>query len=144
MGIPLLRGRDFVSSDNHDSPQVAIISQSLARQSFGNGDPIGQLIECGLDSDHIWMTIVGVVADVRQASPGATPGPTLYMPLAQHPFYANQIHIVLRTGVAPAALIPTVRARIHGVNSRHRHPLHHHGRDDWRIRRRATLPHRPD
>jgi predicted permease len=116
MNIPLLRGRDFAGSDNHDSPQVAIVSQSLARQSFGNDDPIGQLIQCGLDSPA-WMTIVGVVADVRQASPGATPGPTLYMPLAQHPFYANQIHLVLRTRVAPATLIPTVRAHIHELNA---------------------------
>ncbi len=112
MNIPMLRGRDFSDADTHEAPGVAIISQSLARQSFGNDDPVGQLIECGLDSTSTWMTIVGVVADVRQASPGAIPGPTLYMPLAQHPYYANQIHIVVRTHVHPAALIPAVRARM--------------------------------
>ena len=115
MNIPLLRGRDFSDTDVLSAPAVAIISQSLARQSFGNDDPIGQSIECGLDSSGAWATIVGVVADVRQASPGATPGPTLYMPLAQHPFYANQIHMVVRTRAHPAALIPAVRARIQAL-----------------------------
>jgi len=114
MSIPQLRGRDFSAADTLSAPAVAIISQSLARQSFGNDDPIGQSIECGLDSSGA-ATIVGVVADVRQASPGATPGPTLYMPLAQHPFYANQIHIVVRTRAHPAALIPAVRARIQAL-----------------------------
>lgn len=115
MNIPLLRGRDFSDADSLKAPAVAIISQSLARQSFGNDDPIGQSIECGLDSTGAWATIVGVVADVRQTSPAATPGPTLYMPLAQHPFYANQIHIVVRTHAHPAALIPAVRARIQAL-----------------------------
>ena len=47
------------------------------------------------------MTVVGVVGDVRQESPAEQPGPALYMPMAQHPFYGNQIHIVLRTQVMP-------------------------------------------
>jgi len=115
MEIPMLRGRDFDTRDTYASPFVAIISESLAKQSFGDRDPIGRQIQCGLDSDK-WMTVVGVVGDVRQESPADKPGPTLYMPMAQHPYYANQIHIVLRTKVKPLTLLNTVREKILGVN----------------------------
>ncbi|HWA93248.1 MAG TPA: ABC transporter permease [Terracidiphilus sp.] len=115
MEIPLLRGRDFDASDVYDGQFVTVISESLAKQSFGNADPIGKQIQCGLDSPK-WMTVVGVVGDVRQDSPAEQPGPTLYMPMAQHPYYANQIHIVLRTEVKPLSLVNAVRAKIMQTN----------------------------
>jgi len=115
MEIPLKRGRDFNGQDTYESPFVAVISESLAKQSFGDADPVGKQIQCGLDSDK-WMTVVGVVGDVRQDSPAENPGPTLYMPMTQHPFFGNQIHIVLRTEVKPLALMNTVKEKIAGVN----------------------------
>jgi putative ABC transport system permease protein len=115
MEIPMLRGRDFSTQDTHESPFVAIISESLARLSFADGDPIGKQIQCGLDSDN-WMTVIGVVGDVRQDTPADTPGPTLYMPMTQHPYYANQIHIVLRTEVKPLALVSAVRGKLLATN----------------------------
>ena len=69
---------------------VAIISEALARDSFPNQDPIGQRLQCGLDSVGKWMTIVGVVGDVRQNSPASSPEPELYMPLQQHPYYRER------------------------------------------------------
>ena len=115
MRIPVVRGRDFSLQDNYNSPFVAVISESLAKRSFPNQDPIGRTIQCGLDSPK-WMTIVGVVRDVRQDSPAQLPGPALYMPLAQHPFMATQINIALRTKVAPESLISGVNTRIHRVD----------------------------
>ena len=115
MGIPLLQGRDFGSNDSYDRPFVAIISESLARQSFSGKDPVGHTILCGLDSPK-WMTIVGVVADVRQDSPASSPGPTLYMPLLQHPFYANEVQVVLRSEVSPTSLIDQVRGKMRALN----------------------------
>ena len=101
MGVPLLRGRDFAARDAFDSGGVAIISEGLARQSFPGEDPIGQRLICGLDE---WtmkpMTIVGVVGDVRQTSPGSAPEPSLYMPLSQHPFRANEVQVIVRGGAA--------------------------------------------
>ncbi|MBI3209384.1 MAG: ABC transporter permease [Candidatus Solibacter usitatus] len=111
MGIPLLRGRDFDNRDQYSSPFVAIISQTLARQSFARKDPIGKRIRCGLDSPQ-WMTVIGVVGDVRQASPAAKPDAELYMPLAQHPYHANEQQVVLRTSVHPSALAEVVRAKV--------------------------------
>ncbi|HEX4581502.1 MAG TPA: ABC transporter permease, partial [Acidobacteriaceae bacterium] len=113
MRIPLMRGRDVTASDTYGSQPVAIISASLARQTFGGSDPLGQRIICGWDEDSMrGATIVGVVGDVRQDSPADEPVPTIYMPLAQHPYLANEVQIVLRTATAPATLIPAVRQRV--------------------------------
>jgi predicted permease len=111
MGIPLKRGRDFSAQDTNDSPFVVILSESAAKQSFGDVDPIGKQIGFGLDSDKP-MTIIGVVGDIRQDSPAEKPGPGLYVPMTQHPAYANQIHIALRTRVKPLTLMNTVQTRI--------------------------------
>jgi putative ABC transport system permease protein len=115
MGIPFKRGRDFSAADTYTSPFVAVISESLARQSFGDADPVGKQIQCGLDSDK-WMTVIGVVGDVRQDSPADKPGPVIYMAMPQHPVFANQIHIVLRTRVEPHSIMNAVRLRIVHTN----------------------------
>ncbi len=86
MGIPLLHGRE-----------------------------IGHSIVCGLDSPK-WMTVVGVVADVRQDSPGDSPRPTIYMPLHQHPYFANQFQMVMRSTVSPDSLIDLVRSKMRALN----------------------------
>ena len=109
MAIPVVRGREFDQGDVYERPFVAIISGSLARQSFGSDDPIGQRLMCGFDQPDKWMTIVGVVGDVRQDSPASAPEPQLYMPLRQHPYAANEVQIVVRTSVPPESLTEAVR-----------------------------------
>ncbi|MBL8211201.1 MAG: ABC transporter permease [Bryobacterales bacterium] len=113
MGMRLVRGRDFGAGDQYDRPFTAIISESLARQTFAGEDPIGKRMQCGLDSPE-WMTVVGVVSDVRQEGPAAVPGPQLYMPLAQHPFRANEVHVVMRTTGSGAGLASTVEGLVRG------------------------------
>jgi putative ABC transport system permease protein len=115
LGIPLLRGREFSSHDEYNANFVAIISAALAREIFPNEDPIGRRVQCGLDSPK-WMTIVGVVGDVRQDSPASAPGPVLYMPLQQHPFYANELQVVVRTAIEPVSLIGAVREKVRALN----------------------------
>jgi putative ABC transport system permease protein len=63
-----------------------------------------------------WATIVGVVSDVRQYSPASTLDPQIYMPLRQHPYAANEVQIVLRTGGNPESLIPIVRETVRSVS----------------------------
>ncbi len=109
MGIPVRHGRGFDQGDVYERPFVAIVSESLARESFGSEDPIGHRIMCGFDASDKWMTIVGVVGDVRQDSPASVPGPQLYMPLRQHPYAANEVQIVVRTSVPPESLTEAVR-----------------------------------
>lgn len=118
MGIPLLRGRDFTASDTYGKEPVIIISDSVARQSFPKQDPIGQRIRCGFDGESYktWMTVVGVVGDVRQDAPSDPAGPGLYMPLAQHPYRANEFQVVMRTAVTPATLITPVQEAVRQMN----------------------------
>ena len=104
MSVPLLAGRDFSERDVYDAEPVAIVSATLARQVFGNQSPIGRRIKCGLDRD-VWMRVVGVAGDMRNDNPALPPGPELYMAYRQHPYHANDLHIVVRAqgNVASAA-----------------------------------------
>jgi predicted permease len=115
MGIPLLRGRDFTGRDQYDQPFVVIISESVAKKSFPNQDPIGHKIICGLDSDK-WMTVVGEVADVHSDGPGQAAGPELYMPFQQHPIMANELEVAVRTTASAEAMTNTVEQKIRSLN----------------------------
>jgi putative ABC transport system permease protein len=108
MGVPLIAGRDFNERDLYDGEPVAIVSAALVRQVFQGKSPLGRRIKCGLDRE-VWMRVVGVVADMRNENPATPPGPELYMPYRQHPFYANDLHVVVRaqgdvSGAARAAI----------------------------------------
>ncbi len=117
MHIPLLRGRDFTAQDQYGTQGVVIVSESAARQSLPGEDPIGRQLICGLDAVTAKpMTIVGVVGDVRQDSPGSPPQPTLYMPMEQHPYHSNELQVIVRTGSAPAAMTAAVRKAAHDLN----------------------------
>src|SRR5207244_2029329 len=77
LGIRVVRGRDFQTSDTFDAPRTAIINEALARESFGNQDPLGHLIICGFDSPDPMM-IVGVVSDIHQKGPARAAEAELY------------------------------------------------------------------
>jgi putative ABC transport system permease protein len=86
LAIPLVRGRIFDERDGPDSPHVAVISESLARDRWANQDPIGQTIEFGnMDGDMRLLTIVGIVGDTHEDSLDAPPRPTVYVNLFQRP-----------------------------------------------------------
>ena len=86
LGIPLIRGRIFDERDGADSPHVAVISESLARNRWPGQDPIGHTIEFGnMDGDMRLLTIVGIVGDVREYGLDAPPRPTVYVNLFQRP-----------------------------------------------------------
>jgi putative ABC transport system permease protein len=112
MRIPLLHGRDLTAQDTLNAPMVLLINQELARQVFPGQDPIGRQIMCGLDEASSWWTIVGVVGNIRNNSPAATPLPTIYVPIAQHPQAATDLQIVVRTSVATGAMLDTLRHRL--------------------------------
>ena len=86
LGIPLIRGRIFDRRDIRDSPHVAVISESLARDRWPGQDPIGHTIEFGnMDGDLRLLTIVGIVGDVRYYGLDLPPHPTVYVNLIQRP-----------------------------------------------------------
>ncbi len=86
LGIPLIRGRIFDERDGPNSPHVAVISESLARDRWPGRDPIGHTIEFGnMDGDLRLLTIVGVVGDTHEYGLDVPPRPTLYVNLFQRP-----------------------------------------------------------
>jgi putative ABC transport system permease protein len=86
LGIPLIRGRIFDQRDGPNSPHIAVISESLARERWPNQDPIGHTIEFGnMDGDLRLLTIVGIVGDVRDYGLDTPPRPTVYVDLFQRP-----------------------------------------------------------
>jgi ABC-type antimicrobial peptide transport system permease subunit len=110
LGIPLLSGRLFDNRDTFDSPPVALISQSLARQQWLREDPVGQTIEFGnIDGDLRLLTVVGVVGDVRQDTLEAAPAPTIYVNIRQRPQHTYAFTAVLRTDADPTSVISAAR-----------------------------------
>ena len=111
LGVPLVRGRSIQAGDKQGTPHVVLINQALARQQFGDRDPVGQQVKCGYDeADPTWMTIVGVVGDMRSDAPGTLPTPTFYVPVAQHAGTAPDVQILVRTHANAAAMAETLRA----------------------------------
>ncbi|HYL63725.1 MAG TPA: ABC transporter permease, partial [Candidatus Methylomirabilis sp.] len=89
LGIPLIRGRIFDGRDGANSPHVAVISESLARDRWPNQDPISHTIEFGnMDGDLRLLTIVGIVGDTHEYGLDAPPRPTVYVNLFQRPYSA--------------------------------------------------------
>jgi predicted permease len=111
MGVPLIAGRDFNERDLYEAEPVAIVSATLARLVFRGQSPLGRRIKCGLDRD-VWMRVVGVVGDMRNDNPATPPGPELYMAYRQHPYHANDLHIVVRAAGDVSAAARKTIARI--------------------------------
>ncbi len=112
MGIPVLRGRIFSQQDDLNSPHVAVISESLARQRWHNQDPIGQIINFGnMDGNLKPLTIVGIVGDVRARGLDAPPSPIIYVDYRQRGINADSSPtIVIRSAAPPAEIVPTARS----------------------------------
>jgi putative ABC transport system permease protein len=107
MGIPLLQGRDFTEHDGPDSTNM-IISEEMARRFWPNENPIGKRFRPGVRNP--WMTVVGVVGNVRNLSLNQDPRPAFYFSSAQLGFDA--MAIVVRAAGNPENLIAAVRGEV--------------------------------
>lgn len=114
LGIPILRGRDFSSSDTDKTQRVAIISRAYARQLFGDADPVGQW--AGYEpapNDHKFL-IVGEVADARVNGAEREAPPMVYMDINQNPALVNSIRV--RAVGDPRRLSESVRRALGEVD----------------------------
>ena len=84
MGSPLIRGRLFNEHDREDTPFVAVITQQLARQVFGDENPIGQRIAVTRNDTREWREIVGITGNIKWFGVTNDSAPLLYVPLRQH------------------------------------------------------------
>ena len=115
MSIPLLRGRAFNAADTEKTTPVALVSETMARKLWPGEDPLGKRLRYyGDTKPPPWLTVVGVVGDVRQYGLD-TPGTMgLYIPDAQAPSFAGTM--VVRTATDPASLVPAIRRELLGAD----------------------------
>jgi predicted permease len=116
MGIPLLAGRFFDEHDIPSSRRVAVISQAMARMYFPDEDPIGKKIAFGFPPDtDVVREVVGVVGDVRDVAIARDPGPMMYVPYAQAPFWGA--NVVVRSALQTGEVASAIRRHVREMDS---------------------------
>ncbi|MEW6208872.1 MAG: ABC transporter permease [Acidobacteriota bacterium] len=116
MGIELKRGRTFTAEDREGATAVIAINETMARALWPDGDALGKRIMWGGWRDA-WLTVVGVVADVKISSLEAETKPTIYMPMFQYPRSRPNVIYVARTTGDTSSLASAMRGEIRKVDS---------------------------
>lgn len=117
MGIPILRGRSFDQTDQVNSPNAAVVSQSFAKKYFADKDPIGQAIQFGnMDGDLRLLHVVGVVGDVHDYGVDVAVGPTVYGNALQR-LPSSSYSVVVRAQAEPGSLVPVMRETVRSLDS---------------------------
>ena len=115
MGIPLLRGRFFDRRDSPSAPRVAVISEALAQFYFPNQNPIGKHLIFGFPPDtDVTREIVGIVGDVRDVSLSQAPGPMMYVPFDQAPFWG--VVVVTKSSLSSSSVAAAIRRELQNVD----------------------------
>ena len=113
--IALVAGRVYSYADNANATRVAVISRSMAARYWPNGDEVGQQIKLGAaDSKEPWMTVVGVVEDVRQNWWNPTSRPTIYEPFFQAP--QRSMVFLMRVASNAAGYASGIREVVRGID----------------------------
>ena len=116
MGIPLLRGRDVALTDTRDRQGVVLVNQVIAEREWPGQDPVGKRVAIGGDPTDptSWITVVGVVANIRRADLQTPPPPTMYLPHAQ--FTLPYMGVIVRSDAGATAIANAVRAAVRGLD----------------------------
>ena len=130
MGIPLLSGRFFTPADTADTQLVAIVNHKLAEHCWPGSDPVGKRLRLGLQETNPtpWMTVVGEVADVKEASPDVPSKEQYYEPVEQYEkslgsfaspadLNGNGGFIVVRTAMEPEQMGNVLRATVRSLDA---------------------------
>jgi putative ABC transport system permease protein len=113
LGIPLVRGRGFLRSDDAGAVPVVILNEAAARTHFAGEDPIGRRIAWARSTPLVWMTIVGVVGDVRASGTGREEVPAVYAPIAQESRpWKTWMTVAIRSSLPPSVLLPQVKRAV--------------------------------
>jgi len=118
MQAPLLRGRFFSEADETGKPRVAIIDESTARRYWPNGDALGRRVRIGQSP---WITVVGLVNDIRHDGLDISGIAHVYLPIYQqfdaaHGVVFRDFAIVMRTALPESALAPEVRRKVQRID----------------------------
>jgi predicted permease len=113
---PLIRGRFFTNADNADAPLVIIVNQAFARKFWPNEDALGKrIVMGGMSKNPKWITIVGVVGNIRHFGLDIDPKPEMYVPFAQEAYFTT-IYVV-RSAQDPRTLLPAIRREVQAMDA---------------------------
>jgi hypothetical protein len=120
MSIRLLKGRVLKDADRMGAPPVVVINETMAKKLWPGVDPIGHTLKMFNDKAP-WVTIVGVVADIRSRGFQEDGPPTMFFPHAQSGtsayFMPSTMTLVVRTVGDPTSVVPAVRAVVRAAES---------------------------
>jgi predicted permease len=128
IGVPLLSGRYFTSADTADTQLVAIVNHKLAERCWPGSNPVGKRMRLGVHEAKIpWLTVVGEVADVKEASPDVASKEQYYMLVAQYEkaigplasptdLNGNGGYIAIRTETEPEQIANVLRATVRSID----------------------------
>jgi predicted permease len=116
MGIPLLEGRFFIEADKKDAPRTLIINRAMAERYWPHEDVVGKRIsfEDAPKKDSDWMTIVGVVGDVKDQPNSAGAEPAFWWSEFQNS--ESDMSIAIRTRSDPRQVIDGLREAVHRLD----------------------------
>jgi putative ABC transport system permease protein len=113
MRIPLLGGRDVAETDTPETPLVAVINETMARRFWPNRDAVGKRFKQN-DPDAKWITVIGVVGDIREFGLAEPPIPEAYFPESQNAY--SELVLVVRAANDPQAQVPAIRHALHDLD----------------------------
>jgi putative ABC transport system permease protein len=115
LGTPLVRGRFFADSDALEAQPVALVDEAAARRYWPDADPVGRRFkQGGRGSKAPWVTIVGVVGNIKTEGFDQPDQPHLYLPALQAPGYAMAVY--LRAEGDPKTLTQGLRQEVQAVD----------------------------
>lgn len=110
LGIPLLSGRTFAATDRPDGPEAIVISESMAKRYWPNGNALGAHLRLGPNRSTPWATVIGIVGDVRNDPARPAPEPIAYSTTRQDAWGSRTV--LLRTAGDPRTLLRPVRREL--------------------------------
>lgn len=120
MGVRLLQGRLLEASDGAEAPPVVVINEAMAHHFYGNDNPLGRRIKLPSGSNNDpWTTIVGVVADVKNAGIDQPAGTELFVPYSQQQAissFLRNFSVVIKTTGDPESLARSAEEAIHSLD----------------------------
>jgi len=114
MQAPLVRGRAFTEADEDGKQPVAIIDENTAHRYWTDRDPLGQRLRFGQDPTQPWLTVVGIVKNVKHDGLDVDGVPHIYVPIYQRGDRA--FSVALRTSLPASVLGPQIRHEIQSVD----------------------------
>jgi putative ABC transport system permease protein len=114
--VPLVRGRNFADDELRRVAPVALVNAKLAATFWPGEDPLGRRFRLADEPSRPWLTVIGVVPDIRTVKLDESRGtpPTAFLP---HRFVSTRNYgIVVRTKSSPASVVNDVRATVHTID----------------------------